>query len=281
MDFNFVGITGLPRAGSTLLGQLLAQHPDVHCEGNSSPLCTTLQGIRRQVSHEPFFLSQLDGGFDTAYGHLESAMQGFLRGWYRGVDKPVVVDKSRAWLSAVETLLALAPEARLIICLRELGQVYGSVEARHQQTPLLDFVDQLADHDRFTRADVLFSKERVIGAPLYALQAVMDLPPEVLQRLYFLRFEDLMANPVGCMSHLFAWLGLAPWTTDTENLPIGAPESDSHYRMKYMHRQSARLSSPRQHQIPARIQAQIETACAWYYQRYYPGFSAVAQPPRP
>jgi sulfotransferase len=281
MHFNFVGITGLPRAGSTLLGQLLAQHPEVHCEGNSSPLCSTLQGIRRQVSHEPFFLSQLDGDFDTAYGHLESAMQGFLRGWYRDVKKPMVVDKSRAWLNSVETLLALAPEAKLIICLRELGQVYGSVEARHQKTPLLDFVDQLADLDRFGRADALFTKERVIGAPLASLQSVGDLPPAVRQRLFFLRFEDLMANPVACMSHLFAWLGVAPYAIDPENLPIGAPESDSHYRMKYMHRQSGRISSPRQHEIPPRIQAQIEKACAWYYERYYPGFSAVAQPERP
>jgi sulfotransferase len=267
---QFVGITGLPRAGSTLLGQLMAQHPEVHCEGNSSPLCNTVLGMRRLVSHDPFFLSQLDGGFDTAYGHLKTGMQGFLRGWYQGVDKAVVVDKNRGWLASVETLLQLAPEARLIVCLRELGQVYGSIEAQHQKTALLDFIDQLADLDRLGRADVLFAKDRVIGAPLSALQAVADLPPEVRSRLYFLRFEDLMANPVACMSHVYAWLCLPPFTIDPAQLPIGAPESDSHYRMKYRHRQSGQLTSPRAHAIPARIQQQIEKACAWYYQLYYP-----------
>jgi sulfotransferase len=48
MAVNFVGVTGLPRAGSTLLCQLLAQHPEVQCEGNSSPLYTILLGMRRR-----------------------------------------------------------------------------------------------------------------------------------------------------------------------------------------------------------------------------------------
>lgn len=72
----FVGVTGLPRAGSTLLCQLLAQHPDVQCEGASSPLCNTLLGMRRLVSDDTFFLSQLDHAFERSYVHLKSAMQG-------------------------------------------------------------------------------------------------------------------------------------------------------------------------------------------------------------
>ena len=166
MAAGFVGVTGLPRAGSTLLCQLLAQHPQVYCEGNSSPLCNTLLGMRRMVSADTFFLSQLDNSFDASYGHLASAMRGYLRGWYEGCGKTLVVDKNRAWLHAVEFLLHLEPEARLIVCLRELGQIYGSIEAQHQRTILVDFVDQLADYDRFGRADMLFAKDKAIGAPL-------------------------------------------------------------------------------------------------------------------
>lgn len=45
-------------------------------------------------------------------------MQGFLRGWNQNCDKKVVVDKNRAWLHAIELLLHIEPEAKLIICLR-------------------------------------------------------------------------------------------------------------------------------------------------------------------
>jgi sulfotransferase len=267
---QFIGVTGLPRAGSTLLCQLLSQHPDVHCDGQSSPLCNTLLGIRRMVSNDQFFLSQLDNDFAASYGHLSSAMKGFLRSWYHDHDKKAVVDKNRAWLHAIELLLQLAPEAKLVVCIRELGQVYGSIEAQHQRTILLDFIDQLADFDRFGRADMLFAKDKAIGSPLLSLNAVQDLPPAVRERLYFLRFEDLMAQPTACMSHLHAWLGLAPFETNPQHLLTGKRESDSHYRMKYLHRQAERIQAPALHVIPPRIQAHIEKACAWYYDLYYP-----------
>lgn len=271
MKPTFVGITGLPRAGSTLVCQLLAQHPEIHCEGHSSPLCNTLLGIRRMISDDEFLLSQLDHAFESAYGHLTSAMQGFLSGWYRDCNRAVVVDKNRAWLHAIELLLHLEPQARLIVCIRELGQVYGSVEAQHQRTILLDFADHLADFDRFGRADMLFAKDKVIGAPLTSLNAVADLPESVRERLYFVRFEDLVANPTACMEHLYKWLGVSAFGIDPARLTTRLHESDSHYRMKYPHRQSSSIVAPRRHTIPPRIQRRIEAAVPWFYELYYPG----------
>lgn len=270
MPPSFVGVTGLPRAGSTLLCQLLAQHPEIKCEGHSSPLCNTLLGIRRMISDDQFMLSQLDSSFDSSYAHLTSAMQGFLRGWNADCKEKAVVDKNRAWLHAIELLLHIEPEAKLVVCLRELGQVYGSIEARHQKTILLDFIDHLADFDRMGRADMLFAKDKIIGAPLISLHAVPDLPKHVQDRLFFVRFEDLMAQPAACMSHLYAWLGLSPFEIDPNKIEKGIQESDSHYHMKYLHKQSGKITAPKKHDIPPRIQAQIEAAYGWYYQMYYP-----------
>ena len=267
---KFVGVTGLPRAGSTMLCQLLAMHPDIQCEGHSSPLCNTLLGIRRMISDDTFFLSQLDNSFDRSYSHLASAMQGFLRGWNGACDKKIVVDKNRAWLHAIEMLLHIEPEAKLIVCLRDLGQIYGSIEAQHQRTILVDFIDHLADYDRMGRADMLFAKDKSIGAPLISLHAVPDLPKKVQEHLYFLRFEDMLEQPVACMSHIYQWLCLPAFEINPLQLQQGVRESDSHYHMKYLHKQSDRIIKPARHEIPSRIQAQIEAAYAWYYQMYYP-----------
>jgi sulfotransferase len=87
MPAQFIGVTDLPRAGSTLVCQLLTQHSDIYCEGHSSPLCNTLLGIRRMVSDDQFFLSQLDNSFENSYAHLATAMQGYLRGWCQSTDK--------------------------------------------------------------------------------------------------------------------------------------------------------------------------------------------------
>ena len=105
---------------------------------------------------------------------------------------------------------------------------------------------------------------------------MQDLPNAVRERLYFLRFEDLVGRPAACMSHVFSWLGLTPWDIDSEKLtPMGPSESDSHYRMKYPHTQSTRMSPPPKHDVPARIQSRIEETYRWYYQLYYPSAGAA------
>ena len=281
MNPTFVGVTGLPRAGSTLLCQMLAQHPEIQCEGLSSPLCNLVLGIRRMVGNDRFFLSQLDHSFESSYAHLSAAMQGFLRGWNRDCTKKVVVDKNRAWLHAVELLLQIEPQAKLIVCVRELGQIYGSIEAQHQRTILVDSMDHLADFDRAGRADALFAKDQAIGAPLISLHAVADLPKAVQQRLYMIRFEDLVEQPAARMSQVYSWLGLSPFQINPDKLALtGSQESDSHYGMKYLHTQAGRIKKPKPHDIPPRIQAQIETGCAWYYNYFYPKSGASPAGPQ-
>lgn len=267
---KFVGVAGLPRSGSTLLCQLLGEHPDIFCEGHSSPLCNALLGLRRTISDDQFMLAQLDVQFDSSYAHLKGAMRGFLNGWYGREDKPMVVDKNRAWLHCIEFLLHLEPEARLLVPIRELGQIYGSIESQHQQTMLLDFIDHLADYDRFGRADQLFAKDKSIGAPLSSISAIQDLPQSIKDRIYFVKFEDLMAQPADTMRMVYRWLGMPEHVIDPNDLTVRPHESDSHYRFKYRHVQQARVATPRAHNIPARIQSRIQLAHAWYYDWFYP-----------
>lgn len=266
---KFVGVAGLPRSGSTLLCQLLGEHPDVYCEGHSSPLCNTLLGVRRSISDDPFMLSQLDVQFDATYDHLRQAMRGFLHGWYGRSNASVIVDKNRAWLHCIEFLLDLEPEAKLLVSIRELGQIYGSIESQHQKTVLLDFIDHLADFDRFGRADQLFAKDKSIGAPLSSILAMQDFPQAVKDRIFFVKFEDLMSQPVETMQTIYRWLGLANHTIDPTDLHVSPHESDSHYRYKYRHTRQANVSVPKLHDVPVRIQSRIESVNQWYYDWFY------------
>ena len=75
---------------------------------------------------------------------------------------------------------------------------------------------------------------------------MQDLPQLVKDRIYFVKFEDLMANPTATMSHIYAWMGLAPHTIDPAKLTAHKHESDSHYRNKYLHKQHGKISSPNQ-----------------------------------
>ena len=269
MPPKFVGVAGLPRAGSTLLCQLLGEHPEISSEGHSSPLCNSLLALRRFISDDKFFLSQLDVQYDTTYCHLRTAMQGFMHGWYQDCSKPVVIDKNRGWLQVIELLLHLDSEARLLVPIRDLNQIYGSIEAQHQKSILIDFIDHLADYDRLGRAYQLFAQDKSIGAPLFSIKAVQDLPKSVKDRIYFVRFEDLVSNPTKTMSSIFTWLAVSPHIINPGKLTIRPHESDSHYRYKYLHRQQGTISPPKPHEVPQRIRELIANSCRWYKDMFY------------
>jgi sulfotransferase len=279
MTARFIGVAGLPRSGSTLLCQLLGEHPQIHSEGHSSPLCSVLLRLRHGISDDDFFLSQLDVDFERTYAHLKAATQAFVRNWYHNCERPFIVDKNRGWLRNFEYLLAVEPDARLLVCVRELGQVYGSIEAQHQRTILIDFPDHSANHDRYNRADVLFAKDGVIGNPLRALEAVQDLPVAIQQRIHLVQFERLTREPNAALADIFKFLGLPAHTVDPKKLPVRRHESDSHYRHKYPHRQYDSVEPATQHAIPARIQGEIEKTYAWFYDHFYPGWQRLAAPP--
>jgi hypothetical protein len=150
---RIIYITGLPRAGSTLLCQLLGQHPAVYSTGHSSPLCHALERLRYQLSDDPFLLAQLDVDLELTHRRLLNAYRGFIEGWFAETELRWVVDKNRGWLNLIETVQLLDPDFKMLVCVRELSQIYGSIEAQHQKTLLLDFVDHLAGYSRYARAE--------------------------------------------------------------------------------------------------------------------------------
>jgi sulfotransferase len=271
MTKKIIYVSGLPRSGSTLLCQLLAQHSAVYSTAHSSPLCNAVNNLRRQLSDDPFLLSQLDNDFDRVYGRLTSAFRGFVDGWFAETDKQWVVDKNRAWLASVETVRHLDPDFRMLVCVRELVQLYGSIESRHQETILLDFPDHLASRSRYARADALFSANGVIGAPLRSLQSVQDLDEDIQKRLFYVVFEDMVREPQRVVRDMYAWLGLPAADIDTGNLVLQPAESDSHYRFKYPHRVRRDVSVPPEHHVSSRITHQIRRNYRWYYEMFYPG----------
>ncbi|HPY42246.1 MAG TPA: hypothetical protein PLM98_17095, partial [Thiolinea sp.] len=205
-----------------------------------------------------------------AYARLVNAFRGFVNGWFAESERPIVIDKNRGWLNQLDLAHLLDSQCRMLVCVRELGQVIGSVEAQHQKTLLLDFPDHLAAHSRYGRADALLKDNGVIGAPLRAIEAMQDMPTDLQERVYYVVFEHLMQEPSVVIQDIFQWLGLEPTPLNLTTLPTKAHESDSYYRFKYLHQTQTQLQAPAIHALPLRIQAELERNFPWFYQTFYP-----------
>src|ERR1700733_11239192 len=86
--------SSLPRAGSTLLQNIIAQNPDFYATPTSGAL-ELIFGARLNYTNSPEFKAQDAEQMKKAF--LAFSRAG-LKAYYRSLtDKPCVMDKSRGW----------------------------------------------------------------------------------------------------------------------------------------------------------------------------------------
>ena len=271
MNKKIIYVAGLPRSGSTLLCQLLAHHPEVYSIGHSSPLAHSINGIRSSISGDSFFLSQAENEFNLVYQRLSNAFRGFVNGWFSETDSTWVVDKNRQWLGMVETLTQLDPDFRILVCIRELVQLFGSIDEQHKKTILIDTADGNASRTAYTRACALFNGSGLVARNLSLIRAALDeLPIELRKRIHFVKYERLLERPLDVMMDICEFQGLPVFAFNPKKLTTKTSEADSHYRFKFLHQTYSEILPPKEHVVTKRISDDLVSQFDWYYRTFYP-----------
>lgn len=250
---SLICVTGLPHAGSTVLCQLLGQHPQLYSPGSPSPLCPMLVELRQSLSANPILQSQINLDRATVHRRLLSAFQGLINGWLADIPQERVIDLHGEWLKHLELLNLLDPNCRLLVCVRELGQIWGAIESQHQNTLLFDLPEHLANLTPIERADRLFSLDGSIGQSIRSLEAVQDRPADLQSRLYYVVYEHLMSDPKDALQGIYEWLGL----------PAVEPD------LLLLNSEQLELHPP--HPVSPRITASLQRNFRWFYEMFYPG----------
>ena len=121
---RFFFMAGLPRTGSTVLSAILSQNPKIH-SGPASPVCPIMRDltlgfsegsfVEMSVANRPNFHSEVIGNVPHLY--------------YKGVDKPFVIDKSRDWLHPRNMDLIrtyMSPTPQVLVLLRDKEAIIES-----------------------------------------------------------------------------------------------------------------------------------------------------------
>lgn len=278
-----VFLSGLPRSGSTLLSNLLAMHPLIQSTP-SSPLCNIVQQMRRTWSDDVFFKAQLDHDFYKVNERLIRTTKAVIEAWGNEENNnSIVIDKNRGWLFCLEWLRAIYPNFKIIVTIRELRNVYASIEKRHRQTLLIDFPDHMEHNLIDNRANTIFSDGGIVGSCLKAINNIGDIP-DITQNIMIFRYEDLIDNPQETMDKTFYFLNLQPIEIDFNNIIQTTYESDSLYNMKYPHTIKPNLERSTdfsESKISPRILMEIVNRHKWYYEAYYPEYNQLPKKENP
>src|SRR5574343_106067 len=135
--------SSLPRAGSTLLQNILAQNSDFYVTPTSGVL-ELIYAARSNFTNSPEFKAQdaklMKDGF-TRFCH--DGIFGFFNAI---TDKKYVLDKSRGWGVHYNFLNTFYPNPKIICMVRDLRDIFTSFEVKFRENQHLD--SGLVDHGK-------------------------------------------------------------------------------------------------------------------------------------
>ncbi len=223
-------ISGMPRAGTTLLAAILNQNPRFRA-GMTSPLADIMGVVMAEAS------SKNDFSFDVSDEQRVALLRGLVENFYSGqADGGVIFDTSRLWCSRMQLLGALLPEAKVIACVRHLSWVLDSMERLVRRQPV--GVSKVFRFDTnttmYSRVEALTDPRGMVG---FAFQATKDAfyGQYAPGHLLLLTYESLARNPLAAMRAVYQFIG-EPWFEhDFEHLAYNADEFDARVGMPGLH----------------------------------------------
>lgn len=199
--------SSLPRAGSTLLQNIVAQNPNFY----STPTSGTLEliyGARANYSNDPTFKAQ-----DAEL--MRKGFQGFckqgLYGYYDAVtDKPCVLEKSRGWGIHYNLLeFTLAEKPKVVCMVRDIKQIITSMEKKFREAPENDpgIVNhaQLANTTTAKRVDHYLSTQP-LGLAIERLTEIFK--QGINEHMLFVKYEDLCNSPETQLEKIYNYFEL-------------------------------------------------------------------------
>ena len=254
-------MAGLPRAGSTLLSTLLNQNPRLY-SGPSSPVLGAMY-----VTHDNFIANELYTGYPKP-DSVNKIVGSIIENWYYDIDKPVVIDKNRAWCERVPFIEGyIQQEAKIIVPVRRVDEILASILTMIKRNPFqegqprINFVDEqlvksnIPINDENRCQYVLTSQGGIVWESLNAVKMGVDEGHG--KKFHYVDYNDLVNDPQTELNKIYTFLGEESFEHSFDNLSNQHREDDiTTYGLGDMHKVHSKLektSSDPSEVLPASV----------------------------
>ena len=257
---TFYFMAGLPRSGSTLLSTLLNQNPRIY-SGPSSPVLGVMYS-----THDNFISNELYTGYPKP-DQVNEIIGSVIEHWYSDIDKPVVIDKNRAWCARVPFIEGyIKQEAKIIVPVRRVDEILASILTMIKRNPFqegqprINFVDEylvkanIPINDE-NRCQHLINPDGIIWESLNATKLGVDEGHS--DKFHYVDYDDLVNDPQTELNKIYTFLGEESFEHTFDNLSNQHREDDlKTYGLSDMHEVHSKLektSSDPSEVLPASI----------------------------
>lgn len=218
--------SSLPRSGSTLLQNILAQNPDIYATPTSG-LIELIYGARHNFTTLEEFKHHLD------QNAIRSAFAAFCSSGIHGyasslTDKKYFLDKGRGWgvyIRWVEEFLPYTP--KMICMVRDLRDVFCSMEKNYRKNLNKDLLVDWAELKNTTvnkRID-FWANGVPVGIALERLESVLQMKDE--HKFLFIRYEDFCLYPEREIARVYNYLDIPFFEHNFDYIPQLTHEDDT------------------------------------------------------
>jgi len=206
MSKNIFFISGLPRAGSTLLCNILAQNNNLFVSKATSGCHDVLFNIRNQW--DQLIEHQAEG---VDYNQLRRVLLSVLNN-YHSTDKNFIIDKGRGWLSLIEMVQFITNATpKIIVPVRNITEILSSFEKLwRNNTGFSQWHFEQTEYFKAQtvegRCDIWSGAEQPVGLAYNRIKDVISRG--FAENLLFVEFDDLTTNPAQVIKRVYDYLEL-------------------------------------------------------------------------
>jgi sulfotransferase len=244
-DKHIYFLAGLPRSGSTLLANILAQNPRMYV--------TPTSGIVDMLVHVRNAWDRNDA-FQAANRQLNEeikarVLKSMLHAYFSHAEQPVCIDKNRYWVEFLEMAAALLggrERVKVIVTVRDLRDVLASFERLYRKTSALGQLHQEADlalkfKTALGRVETFIDDAQPVGR---AYNAIRDAITRGWGgHMHFVDYEDLTRHPKDTLAGIYRFLGEERCAHDFDNVEQVTFEDDFVYGFKDLHQIRAQVKA--------------------------------------
>jgi sulfotransferase len=231
-------LAGLPRSGSTLLANILAQNPAVHVTPTSGIVDMLVQ-VRNAWDRNDGFRA-----IDRAQsdGAKEDVLRAMLEGYFARIERPICIDKNRYWpefLELASGILGGRDKVRVIVSVRDLRDVLASFEEVCRKTAVFSEVQTdpavaLKFKSAQGRVEVFLDAAQVVGRSYIAIRDA--LTRGWASSMHFVDYEDLTRQPKQTLTGIYRFLGEEPLDHDFNQIEQVTYEDDLVHGFRDLHK---------------------------------------------
>lgn len=226
---KFHYISGMPRAGSTLLSTILNQNPRFNAN-ISSPLARFVRSIITESHAGPGYQLQCDEQKRI------KLIQGLVENYYHDTEKEICFNTNRGWTALTDVLNTTHPDSKIICCVRDIKWILDSFEVLFRKNPfsISKMYSQEEATNVFTRCDALMSPGHTVNFAYTSLREAISGPNA--HKLFLVEYDQLAKNPEQTMRALYAFINEPYFDHDFDNVEASYDEFDQDANINGLHK---------------------------------------------